>query len=310
MNTSFSDLRKQSANIEKIAQNIKDKEGTKNYEDNRFWLAALDKAGNGMADIRFLPPPKDEDASYVRFYNHGFKAPGGWVFEKCPTTIGLDCPICEDNGRHWNSGDEGQKFVRKRGSSRRANYVTNVLVIKDPANPENEGKVFLFRYGVKIHKKYMDAITPPFESDKAYLPYDFWEGANFKLRITKEGDFFNFDQSSFENQSPLNDSDKELEEIWKSQYSLFEFINPETQFNSYEEIQKNLDKKLKSSSQRVNEENLDEVLKAPVGKTFTTPKDADVEPLKESDELENLFDDNEESITETSELEELKALVG
>src|ERR1035437_1662164 len=121
-NKSFSDLRKQSSNIEKIAKQLKDSEGKKNYDDNRFWKAALDKAGNGQADIRFLPPAQGEDSSYIKYFSHGFKGAGGYFIENCPTTLGGQCPLCEDNGLHWNEGEDGQAFVRERGSKRKLNY--------------------------------------------------------------------------------------------------------------------------------------------------------------------------------------------
>ena len=288
-NKSFSELRKQSSNIDKIAKQLKDSEGKKNYDDNRFWQAALDKAGNGQADIRFLPAPQGEDLSYVKYWSHGFKGAGGWFIENCPTTLGLPCPVCEDNGVHWNEGEEGQKFVRERKSKRKLNYITNVLVLKDPANPENEGKVFLFKYGQKIQQKYMDAITPPFAGDEAYLPYDLWEGANFKLRIAKVAGFANFDQSSFGNRAPVKGTDAELEAIWKSQYSLTEFVNPETKFKSYADLKKGLDRALGGhNGATLGGKTIEESLQAiSAGRTTAAPKPAAVEEI-ESEELETI----------------------
>lgn len=301
MTKSFSELRQQSSNIDKIAKQLKDSEGKKNYDDNRFWKAALDKAGNGQADIRFLPAPQGEQLSYVKYFSHNFKGLGGWFIENCPTTLGLPCPVCEDNGVHWNEGEDGQKFVRTRQSKRKLHYVTNVLVLKDPANPENEGKVFLFTYGAKIHKKYADAISPPFAGDKAYLPYDLWAGANFRLRISKVAGFANFDQSSFESQGPVSGNDADLEAIWKSEYPLAEFVDPEKKFKPYADLKKRLDKALGGQGQsdlggKTIEESLQSIsagrtVSAPVEKAVADDADEELESIDiSSDDVESLRD--------------------
>ena len=286
-NKSFSELRSQSSNVAAIAKQLVDKNTKKSYDDNRFWQAALDKAGNGQALIRFLPAPKDESDSYVQFWSHGFKGPGGWFIENCPTTLGLQCPVCEDNGLHWNQGEEGQKFVRERGSKRKLNYITNVLVIKDPANPENEGKVFLFKYGQKIQQKYDDAIVPPFEGDEAYLPYDLWTGANFKLRIVKKDGYANFDQSTFEGRSPVTGSDEALEAIWKSEFSLKEFIDPEKKFKQYNELAKQLARALGASAGNLGGKTIEESLQAISGKTIEVSAPKAVEEVNK-EELESI----------------------
>lgn len=301
-NKSFSELRKQSSNISQIAKQLKDAEGKKNYDDDRFWSAALDKAGNGQALIRFLPAPQNEEASFVKFWSHGFKGAGGWFIEKCPTTLGLPCPLCEDNGVHWNEGEEGIKLVRERKSKRKLNFISNILVLKDPANPDNEGKVFLFKYGQKIHQKYMDALTPPFEGDEAYLPYDMWTGANFKLRIVKKDGFANFDQSSFESRGAVKGADAELEAIWKAEHSLNEFINPETQFKSYDDLAKQLARALGGRNTGLAGKTIEESLQAITPKA-THAKSAPVTTV-DDDELESL-----DAVTSSDDIESLRDLI-
>jgi hypothetical protein len=281
MAKSFSELRSQTSNIEKVAKQLQDSE-KKNFEvDTRFWKAALDKAGNGSAVIRFLDAPKDEDSVFVQYYEHFFKGPGGQSFvEMCPTSLGRDCPVCEDNGRHWKEGEAGEAFVRERKSSRQSHYITNVLVIEDPANPENEGKVFLFKYGVKLHQKIKDAIVPPFKGVEGYIPYDMYQGANFNLRITRvKGNgkdskgYADFAQSNFDsNRGPIDGGDAVLEAIWNSQYSLKEFVDP-AKFKSYEDLAKKLDKVLTgtSSSARTIEQSLQQETATAPTKTVTPP---------------------------------------
>lgn len=296
MAKSFSDLRKQSKNIEQIQKTMKDSEGKKDFKDSRFWKAALDKAGNGEAVIRFLPAPPNEDLAYVKLWSHFFQGPGGYFIENCPTTIGLNCPCCEDNGVHWKSGDAGIELVRKRNSKRKLEYITNVLVVKDPANPENEGKVFLFKYGAKIQKKYMDAISPEFASDEPYLPYDIDAGANFKLRISrvKGGDgksYASFDQSVFDSRGAIKGTDAELETIWKSEHSLSEFVNPETQFKAYDVLEGKLSKAL--SAGKGKSQSLSQSLETPVGSTSDSTN---------SNSLDETVDDE---VLETEKLEEV-----
>lgn len=307
---SFSDLRKQSKNIEQVQKTLKNSEGKKDYKDARFWKAALDKTGNGEAVIRFLPAPPNEDLSYVKLWSHFFNGPGGYYIENCPTTVGLDCPCCEDNGVHWKSGDAGMAFVRNRGSKRHLEYITNVLVVKDPANPENEGKVFLFKYGAKIHKKYMDAISPEFASDEPYLPYDLDGGANFKLRINriKGGDgksYASFDQSTFDARGPIKGTDAELEVIWRSQHSLSEFVNPETQFKTYDALATKLTKA--TSPAKGKSQNISQSFE-PVAGTPTSLENTNSNSVEETDE--NILDTEKlDEVSIDDDVESLRNLI-
>ena len=207
-------------------------------EDNRFWKPEVDKAGNGYAIIRFLPAPAEEDVPFVRVWDHGFQGPGGWYIEKSLTTIGQKDPVSEYNTELWNSGIEANKEVVRK-QKRRLSYYSNIYVVKDPAHPENEGKVFLFKYGKKIFEKLNAAMNPEFEDEKPMNPFDLWEGANFKLKIRNVEGYRNYDKSEFDSPAPLGEDDSDLEKIWKREYSLNEFIEP-ANFKSYDELKDKL----------------------------------------------------------------------
>jgi|Wag4MinimDraft_6_1082665.scaffolds.fasta_scaffold31971_2 hypothetical protein len=241
---SFNDLKRNSANsFEKLNQELtKLNSNQSNSRDERLWTCATDKAGNGYAIIRFLPAPGGEDVPFVRLFTHGFKGPGGWYIENSLTTIGQQDPIAELNTRLWNSGVESDKeTVRKQ--KRQLNYYSNIYVVKDPANPANEGKVFLFRYGKKIFDKITDLMNPQFEDEKPVDPFNLWTGANFKLKIRKFEGYPNYDKSEFDSASPLLDDDDALEAIWKQEYSLKELLDTKN-FRTYDELKRRLDRAL------------------------------------------------------------------
>ncbi|MFZ4600149.1 MAG: single-stranded DNA-binding protein [Terrimicrobiaceae bacterium] len=211
-------------------------------DDNRFWKAEVDKAGNGYAVIRFLPAPTGEDVPFVRVWDHGFQGPGGWYIEKSLTTLGQKDPVSEYNTQLWNSGVEANKeIVRKQ--KRRLSFVSNIYVVKDPAHPENEGKVFLYKYGKKIFDKLNETMNPQFEDEKPVNPFDLWEGANFKLKIRNVEGYRNYDKSEFESPSPLLDDDEKLEKIWHSEHKLQPFLDP-SNFKSYDELKDKLNRVL------------------------------------------------------------------
>lgn len=207
-------------------------------DDNRFWKPEVDKAGNGYAIIRFLPAPANEDVPFVRVWDHGFQGPGGWYIEKSLTTIGQADPVSEYNTELWNSGIEANKEVVRK-QKRRLSYYSNIYVVKDPSHPENEGKVFLFKYGKKIFEKLNAAMNPEFEDEKPMNPFDLWEGANFKLKIRNYEGYRNYDKSEFDSPSPLSDDDDNMEKIWKREFALSEFIEP-SNFKSYDELKSKL----------------------------------------------------------------------
>jgi hypothetical protein len=215
-------------------------------EDERMWQPEVDAAGNGYAVIRFLDAPAvdgEDGMPWVQVFSHGFQGPGGWYIENSLTTLGQKDPVSEYNTQLWNSGIEANKEIARK-QKRRLTYISNVLVIKDTANPANEGKVFLYKYGKKIFDKIKEKIEPQFEDEKAVNPFSFWDGANFKLKIRKVEGYRNYDKSEFDNPSPLFDGDDDkIEKVWKAEYSLKEFLDPK-HFKSYDELKSKLDRVL------------------------------------------------------------------
>ena len=212
----------------------------KSYVDERIWKPVMDKTGNGFAIIRFLPAPKGEELPWVKLWNHAFQGPTGqWYIENSLTTIGNNDPVSELNTKFWNSGVESDKEIARK-QKRKLQYYSNIYVVKDSANPENEGKVFLYRFGKKIFDKVMETMQPAFEDETPVNPFDFWEGANFKLKLRKVDGYWNYDKSEFEKPSALlNGDDAELEALWGKQHSLKEFTEP-TNFKSYDELKTRL----------------------------------------------------------------------
>jgi len=238
---SFSDLKKQSSLgslTQKLVKEVEKMSTTSNGADERLWKPEMDKTGNGYAVIRFLPAPEGEELPWAKIYSHAFQGPGGWYIENSLTTLGQKDPLSEHNRELWNSGSEKDKeTVRKQ--KRKLSYYSNIYVVKDPANPTNEGKVFLFKYGKKIFDKIMEAMQPEFEDETPINPFDFWQGANFKLKLVKKDGYWNYDKSEFDRVAPLLDDDDALEAIWKKQYSLTAVTAPD-QFKSYEDLEKRL----------------------------------------------------------------------
>ena len=239
---SFSDLKKQSKLGNLTAKLVKEVEKMNNNSgssDDRVWKLDVDKSGNGYAVIRFLPAPNGEDLPFVKLYSHAFQGPGGWYIENSLTTLGQKDPVSELNSELWNNGtDAGKELARKQ--KRKLTYVSNIYVVKDPANPANEGKVFLFKYGKKIFDKLTAAMQPEFEDEEAIDPFDFWQGANFKLKAKNVAGYRNYDSSEFAAPAPLLDDDDAMEGVWKKQYSLAELVAAD-QFKSYDELKKRLD---------------------------------------------------------------------
>ena len=215
---------------------------TQNGPDERFWKPEVDKAGNGYAVIRFLPEPSGEDVPFVRVWDHGFQGPGGWYIENSLTTLGQKDPVSEFNSMLWNSGLESNK-EKARKQKRRLSFISNIYVVKDPAHLENEGKVFLYKYGKKIFDKLNEAMNPQFEDESPVNPFDLWEGADFKLKIRNVEGYRNYDKSELDVRAPLSEDDETLESVWKSEYSLVEFIEAKN-FKTYEELQTKLNRVL------------------------------------------------------------------
>ncbi len=247
--SSFASLKRNRSDLAKLTKAIEATTQTAeagSKEDNRFWQPEVDKAGNGMAVIRFLPAPAadgDDALPWVRVFSHGFQGPGGWFIDNCLTTLNDKCPVCDHNNTLWNSGIEANKDIARK-QKRKLSYVANILVVSDPANKANEGQVKLFKFGKKIFDKITEAMNPEFADETPINPFDMWEGANFKLKIRNVEGYRNYDKSEFAEKSALFEGDDEkLETLWKSEHGLKEFTEKK-QFKSYEQLKQRLDKAL------------------------------------------------------------------
>ncbi len=243
---SFENLKRNRDQISKLVQAAESTGGgeKKSYVDERIWKPTVDKAGNGYAVIRFLPAMEGQDLPWVRYWDHGFKGPTGlWYIENSLTSIGQPDPVGELNSRLWNSGIEADKD-KARAQKRRLHYVTNILVISDPSNPQNEGKVFLYQFGKKIFDKIMDVMQPSFADETPINPFDFWDGANFKLKIRNVEGYRNYDKSEFESATPLYEADEsKLEAVYNQLHPVGDFTDPKN-YKSYDELKAKLMKVL------------------------------------------------------------------
>ena len=260
---SFANLKKQSklgSLTQKLVKEVEKMNNNGGQGDDRLWKLECDKGGNGYAVIRFLPAPDGEDLPFVKLYSHAFQGPGGWYIENSLTTLGGKDPVSEYNTTLWNNGtDAGKETARKQ--KRKLTYISNIYVVKDPANPENEGKTFLYKYGKKIFDKLTAAMQPEFEDEEAIDPFDFWQGANFKLKAKNVAGYRNYDSSEFAAVSPLlEDSDDDaLEALWKKEHSLAELVAAD-QFKSYDELKTRLsyvlgNKKVTQDVETIDEDN-------------------------------------------------------
>jgi len=249
--TDFSKLKKSSGNLEKLTKAIESlsSSGESKSDKDNYWKPEVDKAGNGLAVIRFLPAAAvdgDDGLPWAKIFTHGFQSAGGWLIDNCLTTKGQQCPVCEHNNKLWNSGVEANKEVVRK-QKRKLSYIANVYIVSDPKHPENEGQVKLFKFGAKIFEKVTEAMNPQFEDETPINPFDLWKGANFKLKIRKVDGYQNYDKSEFESPSALLDDDEELEKIWKSEYTLKDII-ADKEFKSYDVLKERLDKVLGEST--------------------------------------------------------------
>ena len=243
---SFANLKRSRSNFDKLTKEL-EKTSTpttsqNRSQDDRFWKPELDKTGNGFAVIRFLPAVEGEELPWARVWSHAFQGPGGWYIENSLTTLGQKDPVSEENTKLWNTGSDADKEIaRKR--KRKLSYIANIQIISDPKHPENEGQIKLFKFGKKIFDKITEAMKPEFEDESPINPFDFWEGANFKLKIRKVDGYWNYDKSEFDGASAVADNDEAIETIWDKQYPLKPFLAPEN-FKSYDELKAKLDKVL------------------------------------------------------------------
>lgn len=276
---SFANLKSRSADISKLVSAAQEASGqkqtTNKYEDTRKWKPTVDEAGNGYAVIRFLPPAEGMETPWARYWDHGFKGPTGqWYIEKSLTTIGQKDPVSELNSRLWNSGIEADKETA-RTQKRRLHYVSNILVINDPANPANNGKVMIYEYGKKIFDKIMDLMQPTYPGEEPVNPFDFWNGADFELKIRNVAGYRNYDKSDFKSTSALFDADEtRLEATYNQLYDLNEFTDP-ANFKSYEELEARLGLVLGTavgSNVTAKNEALSQTAESNVGRTAPQPE--------------------------------------
>ncbi len=275
---SFATLKKRSgASLEKLVQEAEKLNKTGPGADERFWKPELDKSGNGYAVIRFLPAPDKEDLPWAKVYSHAFQGPGGWYIENSLTTVNKKDPVGEVNRKLWNSGIDSDKDIARK-QKRKLSYYSNIYVVRDPAHPENEGKVFLYKFGKKIYDKITAAMQPEFEDETPINPFDLWEGANFKLKICKVAGFWNYDKSEFDSVSALDTDDSKLESVWKQEYSLTAFTN-EDQFKTYEELQTRLNEVLgtnkRAATPRVEDEEYEPAVGDPLPEVATAKVNED-----------------------------------
>ena len=236
---SFADLKKQSragSLTDKLIKQVEKLNSGESGGDDRFWKPEVDKGGNGYAVVRFLPAPEGCELPWAQVWSHAFQGPGGWYIENSLTTIGGKDPVGEYNRELWNSGSDRDKETARK-QKRKLSYYTNIYVVNDPAHPENEGKVFIYKFGKKIFDKITEAMQPQFADEQAVNPFDFWEGANFKLKIRKVEGYWNYDKSEFDKPSPLLSDDEKLERIYKNLNDLNEFSAAKN-FKSYEDLKK------------------------------------------------------------------------
>jgi len=286
---SFSDMKQRSKT--NLASLIKETEKISNPKtgfsdtDDRYWRPELDKSGNGYAVVRFLPSPEGEDLPWARIWNHGFQGPGGWYIENSLTTLGQKDPVSEHNSTLWNSGIEANKEVARK-QKRRLNYTANVYVLKDPAHPENEGTIKLYRFGKKIFDKINDLMNPEFEDESPVNPFDLWAGANFKMKIRKVEGYSNYDKSEFEASSALLEDDDKMEEIWKSENSLKELVS-EDKFKSFDELQTKLNRVLGLGGELSSPKTVDVPFDG--GQPYTAPPQPAAESTSDGDESMDYF---------------------
>jgi hypothetical protein len=248
---SLSDLRKARGSFDNLMKEVEKIDSPQNNykkDDGNEWKLSVDSAGNGYAVLRFLPAPKGEELPWVRMFNHGFQGPTGkWYIENSLTTLNQQDPVSELNSELWNSGTDANKDIARK-QKRRLSYYANVLVVKDSANPQNEGQVMLYKFGKKIFDKLKDVMQPQFEDESPVNPFDFWEGVNFKLKARQVDGYRNYDKSEFESTpTPVAESDEEIEEVWGKQHSLAELVSPDN-FKSYEDLKAKLDMVLQGGS--------------------------------------------------------------
>ena len=287
----FESLKKSSSNFDAITKALETKMTPENqqsnnkYQDDRLWKPELDKTGNGYAVLRFLPAPNGEEMPWQRVWTHAFQDKGGWFIENSLTTLNQKDPVSEENTRLWNTGiDSDKDIARKR--KRKLSYYANVFVVSDPKHPENEGQVKLYKFGKKIFDKITEAMQPAFEDEQAINPFDFWKGANFKLKIRKVDGYWNYDKSEFEGVTPLKESDDDIKAIWEKQYPLKPFVDP-SNFKTYDELKEKLNRVITGTQSTATVDSVD--LPPQTTTAVEMPKVSESAPVSDDDDTLSYF---------------------
>ena len=290
-NMDFESLKKSSSNFDAITKALETKMTPENqqsnnkYQDDRLWKPELDKTGNGYAVLRFLPASNGEEMPWQRVWTHAFQDKGGWFIENSLTTLNQKDPVSEENTRLWNTGiDSDKDIARKR--KRKLSYYANVYVVSDPKHPENEGQVKLYKFGKKIFDKITEAMQPAFEDEQAINPFDFWKGANFKLKIRKVDGYWNYDKSEFEGVTPLKESDDEIKAIWEKQYPLKPFVDP-SNFKTYDELKEKLNRVITGTQSTATVDSVD--LPPQTTTAVEMPKVSESAPVSDDDDTLSYF---------------------
>ncbi len=287
----FESLKKSSSNFDAITKALETKmtpekqQSNNKYQDDRLWKPELDKTGNGYAVIRFLPASNGEEMPWQRVWTHAFQDKGGWFIENSLTTLNQKDPVSEENTRLWNTGiDSDKDIARKR--KRKLSYYANIYVVSDPKHPENEGQVKLYKFGKKIFDKITEAMQPAFEDEQAINPFDFWKGANFKLKIRKVDGYWNYDKSEFEGVTPLKESDDDIKAIWEKQYPLKPFVDP-SNFKTYDELKEKLNRVITGTQSTATVDSVD--LPPQTTTAVEMPKVSESAPVSDDDDTLSYF---------------------
>ena len=290
-NMDFESLKKSSSNFDAITKALETKMTPENqqsnnkYQDDRLWKPELDKTGNGYAVLRFLPASNGEEMPWQRVWTHAFQDKGGWFIENSLTTLNQKDPVSEENTRLWNTGiDSDKDIARKR--KRKLSYYANIFVVSDPKHPENEGQVKLYKFGKKIFDKITEAMQPAFEDETAINPFDFWKGANFKLKIRKVDGYWNYDKSEFEGVTPLKESDDDIKAIWEKQYPLKPFVDP-SNFKTYDELKEKLNRVITGTQSTATVDSVD--LPPQTTTAVEMPKVSESAPVSDDDDTLSYF---------------------
>ena len=291
INMDFESLKKSSSNFDAITKALETKMTPENqqsnnkYQDDRLWKPELDKTGNGYAVLRFLPASNGEEMPWQRVWTHAFQDKGGWFIENSLTTLHQKEPVSEENTRLWNTGiDSDKDIARKR--KRKLSYYANIYVVSDPKHPENEGQVKLYKFGKKIFDKITEAMQPAFEDEQAINPFDFWKGANFKLKIRKVDGYWNYDKSEFEGVTPLKESDDDIKAIWEKQYPLKPFVDP-SNFKTYDELKEKLNRVITGTQSTATVDSVD--LPPQTTTAVEMPKVSESAPVSDDDDTLSYF---------------------